>query len=573
MLPTMLPRDHRLAMQGIALRHVWRGLLLCAALMASAAPSRAAQDRKVLVLYSLGSDSASAWQSLVQKGLTDELARQGMTSALGIFEERFDAVRVGDEQALASMEPYLRAKYNGIKFDAIITENYVAARFLSERPELFRGVPRHYVNHGRIGWTPSDGKGYQVQADFVHTIGIIPRVAPQVRHLVIIGDSTERIQESVRAMRKVAAYYQNQLSFEYWDNLGYDEMYRRAAQLQPGSAIFLLPTYHDRTGERRRPVDIARKLATTTQVPIFTNWEAIVVPGVAGGYVVSAERIGRAIADILMQRAPDISGIPGYLFDYGAVQRFQLQNIPPTAQFLNRPQSILEQYLWQILAGVTLIVLEGILISALIVSLRSRRQTLCALHDERNQLEARVLQRTLELMVANTKLEQLATTDPLTGIGNRRRMTEQINKELERSRRFRHPLSLLMVDIDHFKNVNDVYGHEAGDRAIVAVSRALAGGMRSIDMASRFGGEEFVLLMPETDINVAGSAAERLRADVAALCIAGDKGERITLTISIGVAASHPESDAPDSASSLLSRADKALYQAKHEGRDRVVCC
>jgi diguanylate cyclase (GGDEF)-like protein len=152
-------------------------------------------------------------------------------------------------------------------------------------------------------------------------------------------------------------------------------------------------------------------------------------------------------------------------------------------------------------------------------------------------------------------------------------MTEQINKELERSRRFRHPLSLLMVDIDHFKNVNDVYGHEAGDRAIVAVSRALAGGMRSIDMASRFGGEEFVLLMPETDINVAGSAAERLRADVAALCIAGDKGERITLTISIGVAASHPESDAPDSASSLLSRADKALYQAKHEGRDRVVCC
>jgi diguanylate cyclase (GGDEF)-like protein len=562
-------REHPLK---TALRHLRRGLLLCVALLL-AAPSWAEQERKVLVLYSLGSDSASAWQGMVHRGLTAELARRDMSTAPGIFEERFDAVRVGDEQALASMEPYLRTKYAGIKFDAIITENYVAGRFLSEHPDLFPGAQRHYVNHGRMGWIPGDGKGYQIQADFGRAIGIIPRVAPQVRKVVVIGDGTERIQESVRAVRKVADQYRRQLSFEYWENLSYDEMYSQAAQLQPGSAIFLLPTYHDRNGERRRPVDIARKLAATTQVPIFTNWAAIVVPGVAGGYVVSAERIGRAIADILMQREPDIGGIPGYLFDQGAVQRFQLQNIPPTAQMLNRTPSVFREYLWQILAGGTLIVIEGILISALVVSLRSRRQTLCALHDERNQLEARVLQRTLELSVANTKLEQLATTDPLTGIGNRRRMTEQINKELERSRRTRHPLSMLMVDIDHFKDVNDIHGHEAGDRAIIAVSRALAGGMRSIDMASRFGGEEFVLLMPETDIAVASSAAERLRADVAALRITGDKGDEIALTISIGVAASYPDTSPPDSASSLLSRADKALYQAKRAGRDRVVSC
>ncbi|GJI99549.1 hypothetical protein RugamoR64_00880 [Duganella rhizosphaerae] len=535
-----------------------------------ATPAWAAGERKVLVLYSLGSDSASAWQRLINKGLSAALADKNLTSSLGIFEERFDAVRVGDDQAQAGMEAYLRTKYAHIRFDAIITENYVAARFLSERPELFRGVPRYYVNHGRTDWTPFDGVGYQVQADFGRAIEIIPRVLPQVRHVVVIGDSTERMQESVSGVRKVAEGYSKQIRFEYWDNLTYDEIFRRAALLRPDSAVFLLPTYHDSSGIRRRPIDIARQLVSTTQAPVFTNWEAIVVPGVVGGYVVSAERIGRAIAAILMQQEPDIAGIPGYLFDYDAVQRFHLQNIPPTAQWINRPQSVLEQYLWQILAGVTLVVLEGILISALIVALRGRRQTLRALHDERNQLEARVMQRTLELMIANTKLEQLATTDPLTGIGNRRRMTEQINKELERSRRFKHPLSLLMVDIDHFKNVNDVYGHEAGDRAIVAVAKALAGGMRNIDMASRFGGEEFVLLMPETDIGVASGAAERLRSDVADLRIEGDNGEQITLTVSIGVAAAAPEGP-PDSASSLISRADKALYQAKHEGRDRVV--
>jgi diguanylate cyclase (GGDEF)-like protein len=547
-------------------------LLCCALAMLPAwALAEEARERKVLVLYSLGADSASAWQRLVHKGLSAELAQQNLTSTLGIFEERFDAVRVGDEQSQAAMDQYLRTKYANIRFDDIITENYVAARFLSERTDLFAGVPRHYLNHGRANWTPNDGAGYDVQADFTRAIGIIARMAPEVRRVVVIGDNTDNIQESVNAVRKVAAGFRNQLSFEYWDNLSYEQIDRQAAQLRPGSAIFLLPFYHDRTGERRRPVEIARKLAATTQVPIFTNWEAIVVPGVVGGYVVSGERIGHAIGKLLIQQPPDIAGIPGYLFDYAAVQRFHLQHVPPDAQWLNRPQSMLEQYLWQILAGVTLIVLEGILISALIVALRGRRQSLRALHDERNQLEARVLQRTLELMVANTKLEQLATTDPLTGIGNRRRMTEQIAKELERSRRFMHPLSLLMVDIDHFKNVNDIHGHEAGDRAIVAVSKALAGGMRSIDMASRFGGEEFVLLMPETDLEVAGHAAERLRADVAALRVNGDNGEPIALTISIGVAASDP-GGAPDSPSSLLSRADKALYQAKHEGRDRVVC-
>ncbi|MYM66383.1 diguanylate cyclase [Pseudoduganella sp. FT55W] len=561
--------DYRLVAS--PLRPFWRGVLLCALLLWLHGAALAA-ERKVLVLYSLGSDASSAWQTLLRKGLSAELEQQDAAPRPNIFEERFDAVRVGDEHAIASMEPYLRAKYAGVKFDAIITENYVAARFLSERPDLFRGVPRHYVNHSRLGWQPSDGTGYQIQANYGLTIGIIPRVAPQVKRVVVIGDGTDRIQESVRAVRQAARAHEGKLAFEYWQNLSYEEMYRQAGQLQPGSAIFLLPTYHDRTGERRRPIDTARKLAAITQVPIFTNWEAIVVPGVVGGYVVSAERIGRAIADIMMQRTPDIAGIPGYIFDYGAVQRFHLQDIPKTAQLLNRPQSVLEQYWWQIVAGLTLIVLQGILISALVVSLRSRRQTLRALNQERDQLEAHVTQRTLELMVANTKLEQQATTDPLTGIGNRRRMTEQINKELERSRRFRHPLSLLMADIDHFKNVNDIYGHEAGDRTLVAVARALAGGMRSIDMASRFGGEEFVLLMPETELDVARAAAERLRADIAALRIEGDNGETITLTISIGVASSDPQGTM-DSASSLLSRADKALYQAKHEGRDRVICC
>ncbi|MFA9216421.1 MAG: diguanylate cyclase [Sphingomonadaceae bacterium] len=554
--------------------HLLTALLtvLLTVLLLSAAPVWAADARKVLVLYSLGADSASAWQSLIHKGLDAELASKNLTTAVGIFEERFDVIRVGEAEGVAGMEQYLRTKYARIRFDTIITENYVAARFLSERPHLFAGVPRVYLNHGRRGWQPSDGVGYEISADYQHAIGIIPRIAPTVRRIVIVGDNTARIQEMVADVRSVAAGYRNQLQFEYWDSLTYEQLYREAAALGPDSAIFLLPAYHDSRGASSRPVEVARALAAATKVPIFTNLESLVVPGVVGGFVVSAERIGRAIGSILQQLPPDIAGIPGYVFDYPTVQRLQLQHLPERVEWLNRPQSVWEQYRLQIVGGLTLIILEGVLISALVVALRGRRQSLLALDNERRQLEEHVRQRTLDLIDANSRLERLATTDPLTGIGNRRRMTEQINVELDRARRFHRPLALLMVDIDHFKEVNDQHGHEAGDRAIVAVSKALASGVRSIDLASRFGGEEFVLLMPETELEVACSAAERLRAEVAALRIEGDDGQPFSLTISIGVAQAELNSAPPDTMSSLLIRADKVLYRAKHEGRNRVIC-
>jgi diguanylate cyclase (GGDEF)-like protein len=237
---------------------------------------------------------------------------------------------------------------------------------------------------------------------------------------------------------------------------------------------------------------------------------------------------------------------------------------------LNRPHNVWELYRWQIIMAGGLIVLEGLLITALVLSLRSRRRAMHELACERSSLEDRILQRTLELLQANRKLEELATTDPLTGIANRRKMTEQVAQELERARRFHHPLSLLMVDIDHFKRINDTYGHEVGDQAIIQTATLLTANLRAVDMVARFGGEEFVLLMPETPVAVAMHAAERLREQASKLRVKAEDGSDVELTISIGVAAAEPYA-APDTPSSLLVRSDKALYRAKKEGRNRVV--
>jgi diguanylate cyclase (GGDEF)-like protein len=189
--------------------------------------------------------------------------------------------------------------------------------------------------------------------------------------------------------------------------------------------------------------------------------------------------------------------------------------------------------------------------------------------SERNQLEVRVAQRTRELSSANQELAFQASTDALTGLLNRRRMMSQIEHEVERSRRYKLPLSLCMIDIDHFKRVNDSHGHLAGDRALVAVAGLLSGSLRDSDQIARFGGEEFVLLLPETDAALAQGLVDRLRLAVADLQLHADEGIAFTLTISGGIA-ELDIADHCDDAARMLMRADQALYGAKSGGRNCV---
>ena len=530
--------------------------------------------RQVLVLYSLGSDASSLWQTLIRRGMNDELANRNWNSTPGMFEERLDSIRVGERQAVAGLDTHLRTKYANVRLDAIITENYLAARFLSEHPNLFPGVPRFYVNQGRQGWTPDDGTNLDVIQDFPRALAVIAQVTPELRHIAVVGDTTARGRDWIAAFRTAAARYQGRIVFDYWDKLTLDELRHRTETLGAGSALYLLPVYRDMQGARVTPPDVARDLAARSAVPIFTSVESLILPGVAGGHVISADKVGRTIARILQGRAPDPDGMQATIFDDGAVQRFGLRNLPAGTRILNQPQGLWTLYHTQIIAGLSLLALQAALIAALVLALRGRRATLAILNEERNKLEERVLRRTLELLVANSKLEQQATTDPLTELGNRRKMTLRIAEEIERGQRFGHALSLLMIDIDHFKRINDHYGHDAGDRAIVAVAQVLRSMTRGMDTAARFGGEEFVLLMPETSLQVALEAAERLRAAIEGMEIDCGDGQTVRLTISIGATSDLPPEATtrlgPDSLTDLLIRADQALYRAKHAGRNRV---
>ena len=170
-----------------------------------------------------------------------------------------------------------------------------------------------------------------------------------------------------------------------------------------------------------------------------------------------------------------------------------------------------------------------------------------------------------ELQAARTAAEHAATTDELTGLPNRRQFLARLAAEIERPGGSAQP-ALAVLDVDHFKRINDTLGHPSGDAVLRVVARILRSNIRSIDLVGRVGGEEFALMMPNTDIAMAQAICERIRATIAAHRFGAPEGVPLKVTVSVGLAFRAPE----ETMSELISRADKALYQSKHDGRNRV---
>ncbi len=172
------------------------------------------------------------------------------------------------------------------------------------------------------------------------------------------------------------------------------------------------------------------------------------------------------------------------------------------------------------------------------------------------------------LQTANTELERLANTDALTGLANRRHFLARLEDEVQRAERYGRTLSLVLLDLDRFKEINDLRGHPAGDEVLRRVAGALREVSREVDLPGRLGGEELVLLLPETDLAGGRAVAERLRAGIGALEFGAEGEASWRVTASFGVACIGGETATVDE---LIHEADEALYRAKATGRDRVV--
>ncbi|AXT48257.1 diguanylate cyclase [Chromobacterium rhizoryzae] len=241
-----------------------------------------------------------------------------------------------------------------------------------------------------------------------------------------------------------------------------------------------------------------------------------------------------------------------------------LETLAHTAQRVSAGD---EQADWSLRSGARELQQLAQAMQQMTATLLTRRGELAAINAS---LEQKVEERTEALSEAKrqleeraTQLEQLARSDALTGLGNRMAAAERLTAEYQRFHRSRAPYSVLLLDTDHFKRVNDNHGHAVGDQVLQQIAAALQGAARTTDFAARYGGEEFLLLLPDTDAEGALVLAERVRAAVSAASntVAG------MVTVSIGAATAH---DDDASHETIVQRADEALYRAKANGRNRV---
>jgi diguanylate cyclase (GGDEF)-like protein len=265
-------------------------------------------------------------------------------------------------------------------------------------------------------------------------------------------------------------------------------------------------------------------------------------------------------AELFAGIAPDASPLTREMARTG--KPFLISNVP--AHFGGDPPSAYE---WLHAAIVAPLMAQDRLLGAIIVGATTHAQ-----YTPEDAATAAELARHAAAALRNAQLHaamsRAAETDALTGVSNRRALMDRMERELERAKRYRHPLAVLFFDIDRFKSFNDTYGHQFGDFVLQELASIAQRSVRSIDLIARYGGEEFVAVLPETDGERALIVAERLRQNVMPHPFVLPSGERVHVTISVGVAVFPPDAGTVDD---LVRAADSALYTAKQSGRNRVV--
>jgi diguanylate cyclase (GGDEF)-like protein len=166
------------------------------------------------------------------------------------------------------------------------------------------------------------------------------------------------------------------------------------------------------------------------------------------------------------------------------------------------------------------------------------------------------------------ELRELAVHDPLTGLFNRKALDDYFSQEIQRAQRYDHPVAVFMLDIDHFKRINDCYSHRAGDQLLQMLSQVMQKNIRNTDFAARYGGEEFVIVLPETPLHEATRLAERMRRDIEAMVVEVEPSAKLSISASIGIAVFPVHAH---NAEELVHKADAAMYMAKRAGRNQVV--
>jgi len=548
-------------------------------------------ERNVLVVLPHSQDFPA--NAALVKGLKEGLLER-MPQTARLTYEYLDLTRFADETAyLSDVADFFQRKYTQLKPDVVVTAATLAQFMLKHGKRMFPGVPVVLAWNENLDPLQAMPEGYSIvsgNVDYERNVELLFQTRPDTRKVYVILGASEGERRLSSRISRVLEPYAGRAEFVFTDAMTNEQMLETVRHAGPGEAILFVLWLKDAQGRTFLPSQIISSLCSQAGAPVYACVEHLLGKGIVGGYLHSFELLGRRVAEktLAILAGNDTSGqvsrpsASTCAFDWRALKRWNIDmaKLPPGSRVEFKTQTVWEQHHALILSGIALVLLEALLIVGLVFNRSRRMKVEAQLLHLNASLERIVSQRTQDLQDANGRLEQAlaqleqmnrqldlaSRTDSLTGLYNRRHLEERIHEEYLRFVREGGAFSLVVADVDHFKEVNDSHGHDAGDDLLEQISADIVRSVREYDTVARWGGEEFLLLLPGRTAAEAAVVAERIRSVVARRAYACGSA-KLSVTLTLGV--SSPRRGEP--LADLFKRADDALYQGKRSGRNRVV--
>ena len=525
-----------------------------------------AQERTKNILFVFSWHQDMPWQRELEKGFERQFKLSGNTPNL--FYEYMDAGRFTGPDQLTNFGKYLEKKYSSLPLDDVVFESEPAARLLQSRPEIFGKARLLVLNpspDAKI--VRSIAAVVPVRIDFETSVREVLRMS-NASTVYLVGGTTSTTADRARVVREIISRIAPERRVVSLIGLPMGQILSSVEKPGPDSIVFYLLMFRDGSGKTYIPFEAAREITARAHAPVYSFWTSLMGSGIVGGYMLSGEQVGREAAVLLSnglqrgQQADLTDRFHGYYFDWRQLVHWGIDEsaLPKNSNIMFRRPEFFREHLVEL--SITLIL--GVLI-VLAVRYRELKKYNRELDSARKGLQSANLELgrvKSNLEEKNEMLRKLSITDSLTALYNRAYLDEKLREEFNRIERHPDDLSIILVDIDHFKRVNDRYGHQVGDEVLIRVADTLRHNIRSIDTIGRWGGEEFIVICPGSDESHSVQLAEKLRK------LLGDvKHEGVgQVTCSFGVASHGPVMKL----AKLIRNADKALYASKAAGRNRV---
>ncbi len=492
--------------------------------------------KQVLVLNSY--NSGMTWTDNLVGGIKSALSKN---TDVALYYEFMDTKQNTGPEYMQKLYEIYKYKFKNRHFDAIMVSDDDAYNFLLKYSwELFPGVPIvfcgvNYFQDSDLSDNPFI-TGVVELVDVEKNIEVALKLQPNVKNIVIINDKSITGEANKKVLNSVIPKFPA-TNFIFYEDMNMSEIQDRVAKLPSDTIILLMSFNKDKSNNIFSYEETIRIIGEKASVPIYSVWDFYMERGIVGGLLSSGYYQGETAATILLrilngekpQDIPVVKESPNkYMFDYNYLTKYNIDEtrLPNDSIIINKPASNFTRY--------STFFLAGLLILLSIISIIQRKR-------------------------AKDQLKVLKTPDYLTGISNRGTGLVFLQQEIDSTHKYNHKLTIIFIDVNFLKKVNDTYGHQEGDNLIQATGRLLQKKLRTSDIVCRFGGDEFLLVLPNCDLDQAMKVWEKIEDCIQAYNI--EEHPKCPLSVSHGFAEYDPAN--PVSMNTLISKADTEMYATK----------